>query len=154
MKIVLCIVNNNLIASKFKVPTQNIFSIRTKLLKYLFVIQIFSFIDISTWSIYKINFPGIFFTLNCYRKFFPGKSAIPLSTLISIHSLASNNYEPFHKNTFNHSNPIISNPSFLTLHDNPPRLKQNCPRDLFNIRKKKLNKKTQKHFFLKNRLEL
>ncbi|KAF0773666.1 Uncharacterized protein FWK35_00010579, partial [Aphis craccivora] len=39
----------------------------------------------------------------------------------------------FHNNTLNHTNPLISNLSFLTLHDNPKRLlKRNWPRDLLD----------------------
>ena len=51
-----------------------------------------------------------------------------------ISSLAAHHYNKFHKNTLNHSNPLISNLSSRTIPDNPPRrLKRKWPRDLLNI---------------------
>ncbi|KAL4120963.1 hypothetical protein QTP88_013557 [Uroleucon formosanum] len=51
----------------------------------------------------------------------------------SISTLASYHYNKFHKNTFNHPNPLISKLSSCSILDNlPRRLKRKWPRDLLN----------------------
>jgi len=115
--------------------------LNTKLLIYKQIIRSSMTYGIQLWGSSKKSNIQIFqsFQAICLRLITNAPWYVSNLTLHSdlkipnIHSLASHYYKSFHKNTFNHSNPLISNLSSLTLPNNPPRrLKRNWPRDLLN----------------------